>query len=119
MGVCDDHCPKGFDTVKKTQHEIPRNPPSVFSVHMNGLLPDLNSELIHTSNLSLNISDIINDMEFLCNQMKLNNHEKHGERYQPNAMTEAINSYLRSCNAYSAARDLLLLPHGKTIKRYF
>ena len=34
-------------------------------------------------------------------------------------LKEPINLYLRSRNAYSAARDLLLLPHGKTIKRYF
>ena len=55
---------------------------------MNGLLPDLNSELMHTSNLLLNISDISNDIyseknRKISDQMKLNTQEKHGERYPP------------------------------------
>ena len=94
---------------------------------MNGLSPDLNSELISCSNFLSDVNDIIDEVaagksrkiKFLCEQMKLNTFEKHGERYANHTTREAINLYQRSRNAYNAARDLLVLPHGKTIKKYF
>ena len=94
---------------------------------MNGLSSDLNCELILCSNFLSDVNDISDEVvagksreiNFLCEQMKLNTFEKHGERYAHHTMREAINLYLRSGNAYNAARDLLVLAQGKTIKKSF
>ena len=62
--------------------------------YLNGLSPDLNCELISCSNFLSDVNDISDEVvdgksrkiKFLCEQMKLNTFEKHGERYVHHTM---------------------------------
>ena len=42
-----------------------------------------------------------------------------GKKYDPYVMSDAINLFLRSRNAYKALRSLLVLPCVKTIHSFF
>ena len=91
---------------------------------MDTLQPNLGDELIaskHLKELNADNADQYNynHINFICDQMELNAVKQHGERYNGNAMREAINLYLRSRNCYNALRQLLVLPHKNTITSYF
>ena len=51
--------------------------------------------------------------------MEVNTYKKIGTRYLSYAVREAINLHLRGQNAGKAVRNPVILPHSKTIKKYF
>ena len=59
----------------------------------------------------------IKQISFLYNQLIC--HGNKGQRYSQENINIALEIYLRSSNCYRSLRELLILPHPRTLKRYF
>ena len=59
-------------------------------------------------------------IEFLSNQLIAHSSYGHmGKKYDPYMISDSVNLYLRSRNAYKALRSLLILPSDKTIRSFW
>ena len=58
---------------------------------------------------------------FICNQLMVQSlpGQHRGKQYDAYLISEAVNLCLRSRNAYRALRTILVLPHERTLRRFF
>ena len=86
-------------------------------LRLNNSKVDLKAEVSNFVKFLIEICDTVDNTEklvkirFLCEQLKLTLSKKHGERYTGYIMKESMNLFLKSRNAYNSLRELLILPH--------
>lgn len=87
---------------------------------------DIHSEIKEKGNELLSLSNKSDDvirhkLNFICAQLSAHAlpGQHQGKSYDAYLISESVNLYLRSRNAYRALRSILVLPHEKTLRSFF